>query len=120
MYDLIEKFPVKFPDPKKHGINMSDECMDIVAKLLEKNPEDRLGTDGGIEEVISHPWFDEYDVDKVLNKQYEAPYLPKVSKNLEDVSNFDKKFTSEKIKDTIITKKDLAKIERHAHEFVDF
>lgn len=120
MYDLIEKFPVKFPDKKKHGIDMSDDAKDILSKLLEKNPDDRLGSDGGIEEVLSHPWFDAYDVDKLLNKQYEPPYIPDLSEDMEDVSNFDKRFTAEQVKNTIITKKELAKIQMHEHEFNDF
>jgi hypothetical protein len=70
--------------------------------------------------VISHPWFDEYDVDKLLNKKYEPPYIPELSKDVEDVSNFDKRFTSEMVKHSIITKKDLLKIQKYAHEFEDF
>lgn len=143
MYDLIERFPVKFPDPEKHGIDMSKEAKDIISRFLEKDPEKRLGklicseqllfgflsrlliqlligSKDGIEEVISHPWFDEYDVDKLLNKKYEPPYIPELSKDVEDVSNFDKRFTSEMVKHSIITKKDLLKIQKYAHEFEDF
>lgn len=43
MYDLIERFPVKFPDPEKHGITMSSDAKDIISKFLEKDPENRLG-----------------------------------------------------------------------------
>jgi len=39
MYDLIEKFPVKFPDPVRHGIEMSDEVKDIITQLLAKDPK---------------------------------------------------------------------------------
>lgn len=34
MYELIEKFPVKFPDPEKHNISMSPEIQDLITKLL--------------------------------------------------------------------------------------
>mmetsp|Transcript_36029 Transcript_36029/g.41609 ORF Transcript_36029/g.41609 Transcript_36029/m.41609 type:complete len:84 (-) Transcript_36029:183-434(-) len=68
MYDLIEKFPVKFPDPVKHGIEMSDEVKDIITQLLEKNPKKRLGYEGGIEEILKHKWFKSLDVDDILNK----------------------------------------------------
>jgi len=30
MYELIEKFPVKFPDPDKHKIFMSEEVKDLI------------------------------------------------------------------------------------------
>lgn len=36
---------------------MSDECKDLITKLLEKDPANRLGTNGGIEEILAHPWF---------------------------------------------------------------
>ena len=52
MYELIEKFPVKFPDPDKHKILMSEEVKDLITKLLEKDPKDRLGTNGEVEEII--------------------------------------------------------------------
>lgn len=34
MYDLIQKFPVKYPDPVKHKIQMSEEAKDIITALL--------------------------------------------------------------------------------------
>lgn len=34
MYELIEKFPVKFPDPDKHKIIMSEELKDLITQLL--------------------------------------------------------------------------------------
>ena len=33
MYELIQKFPVKFPDPVKHKIQMSDEVKDLINKV---------------------------------------------------------------------------------------
>lgn len=31
--------------------------MDFLSRLLEKNPENRLGSIAGSLEVMSHPWF---------------------------------------------------------------
>ena len=36
MYDLIKTKPVFFPDAKKHGIAMSDQCKDFISKCLAK------------------------------------------------------------------------------------
>jgi serum/glucocorticoid-regulated kinase 2 len=36
---------------------MSKEAEDFISKLLEKNPSKRLGSNGGIVEILSHPWF---------------------------------------------------------------
>jgi len=45
---------------------MSENCKNFITRLLEKNPANRLGTKGGIEEVLAHPWFAEEDVEKIL------------------------------------------------------
>ena len=36
---------------------MSDECKDFIAKLLDKNPNSRLGSHGDVDELLAHPWF---------------------------------------------------------------
>jgi serum/glucocorticoid-regulated kinase 2 len=120
MYDLIEKFPVKFPDPVKHGIPMSDEARDLISTLLEKDPKKRLGYDGGIEEIIAHPWFREIDVDMLLNKQLDAPFIPKLSEELTDVSNFDKEFTSTDLTQSIVPRGGMEAVEKLNSMFNDF
>ena len=120
MYDLIEKFPVKFPDPVKHGIPMSDDARDLISKLLEKNPKERIGYEGGIEEIIAHPWFKDIDIDMLLNKQLDPPFIPKLSEELTDVSNFDKEFTSTDLTQSIIPRIRREEIERYNYMFADF
>ena len=62
MYDLIKTKPVFFPDAKKHGIAMSEECKNFINKCLAKNPKDRLGNNGDVNEIIGHPWFQSINV----------------------------------------------------------
>ena len=57
MFKSIRTKKPFFPDAKKHGIEMSEECKDFISKCLEKKQEDRLGTKGGVKEIISHPWL---------------------------------------------------------------
>jgi serum/glucocorticoid-regulated kinase 2 len=57
MYELIKTKPVYFPDPKKHNIKMSEACKDFITKLLQKDPTKRLGSQGGLQEILSHPWL---------------------------------------------------------------
>lgn len=64
-------------------------------QLLEKNPANRLGARGGIEEVLAHPWLAELDHDKILSKRVAAPVLPQLSDDILDVSQFDSTFTQE-------------------------
>lgn len=68
MYDLIRSKPVFFPDAKKHGIAMSENCKDFINRCLSKKPAERLGTTNDVKEIISHPWFKDINVDQLLNK----------------------------------------------------
>ena len=89
MYELIKKKPVYFPDPQRHKIKMSDECKDFISKLLEKDPINRLGCKTDIEEVISHPFFSSLNIHDLIARTAEAPFKPKLSTDIFDVSNFD-------------------------------
>ena len=93
MYELIKTKPVFFPDAKKHGISMSDNCKAFISACLEKNPTKRLGKNG-IEDITSHAWFDDINKADLLEKKIQPEFKPKLSANIMDVSNFDKMFTS--------------------------
>ena len=43
MYFLIKESPVNFPDPVKHGIDISPTARDLIKRLLDKNRKKRLG-----------------------------------------------------------------------------
>ncbi|KAL4434519.1 hypothetical protein ABPG74_007303 [Tetrahymena malaccensis] len=65
---------------------VSPEAEDLIKKLMDPNPQTRLGANG-VEEVQSHPFFNNFDWANVRNMN--APVIPKV-KNVLDTSNFDK------------------------------
>ncbi|KAG0165944.1 hypothetical protein DFQ28_008088 [Apophysomyces sp. BC1034] len=52
LFDIIPTEPVVFPDPDEVGFDVSDQLKDLLQKLLEKNPEERITLD----EVKRHPW----------------------------------------------------------------
>lgn len=91
---------------------MSDECKDFISKvsyfvnnmwqLLEKDPANRLGSKNGLEEILAHPWIQSIDLGKLEKKEIEAPFKPTLSKDIMDVSNFDKQFTSEEAIHSVI------------------
>lgn len=120
MYDLIEKFPVKFPDPVKHGIDMTDDAKDMIEKLLNKDPKKRMGATNGIEEILAHDWFKNIEIDRLINKELDAPFIPKLTENLEDVSNFDDEFTNEALTQSIIPKADMRAVHKYNDKFTDF
>jgi len=79
MYELIKKKAVYFPDPQRHNIAMSENCKNFITRCLEKQPANRLGTRGGLEEVLAHPWFAELDHEKILDRRIEAPVRPQLT-----------------------------------------
>ena len=57
---------------------MTEECKDLIFKLLIKEPENRIGSDGGIDQILKHPWFAEIDIEKLLRKELTPPFIPVV------------------------------------------
>lgn len=53
---------------------ISDAARDLISKLLEKDPKERLGSMAGAEEIKAHPFF--AGVNWALLRQQEAPYVP--------------------------------------------
>ena len=59
------------PDGWNHHV------IDLVNRLLQRKPEQRLGYNG-IEEIIGHPWFKNLNWKKLEKKELLSPYLPNV------------------------------------------
>ncbi|ORX82508.1 kinase-like protein [Anaeromyces robustus] len=87
MYKKILQQPLTFPS------EMSPLAQDILSKLLNREPTERLGNNGS-EEIKAHPFFGGIDWVKLYNKKYQPPFKPSVS-SATDTSNFDEEFTSE-------------------------
>ena len=81
MYKLIIKTELKFPEKSKHGFELSPEATDLLKKLLEKDQQKRLGKVGGVQEILSHPWFASVDQEKMLRKEIKAPFIPVILPN---------------------------------------
>ena len=69
------------------------EAADLINKLIQRKPINRLGLNGATE-VKNHPWFRGYPWDELMNKQVQSPFLP----NMKD-DNFDAKYTNSEWKD---------------------
>ena len=115
MYDLITNAELRFPK----RIQLSDNAKDLIKKLLIKKQDKRLGINKGFEEIKTHPFFQGFDFDALLNKKMEAPFKPKLSGKL-DVGNFDEEFTSEEIATSVIPEKNLEFIKRNQDQFDEF
>ncbi|KAM3136385.1 hypothetical protein pb186bvf_011520 [Paramecium bursaria] len=54
----------------------SPECKDLIRKLLAKNPEQRLGFNGGAEQILKHSWFSPLDMEDVIKLRTKPPFIP--------------------------------------------
>ncbi|CAD8106027.1 unnamed protein product [Paramecium primaurelia] len=60
--------------------NCSAESRDLMQKLLQKDVFNRLGKEYGIYEILKHPWLQDKQLYKILNRQYEPPFKPDLLK----------------------------------------
>ena len=73
---------------------MSEAAKDLCSRLLEKDPQKRLG--GGIEgakEIRNHPWFKSIDWEKMYQRDCVPPYRP-ILDHSTDTKHFQKEFTN--------------------------
>ena len=68
----------------KYDDDLSDEAVDLMKGLLERDPTKRLGA-GGAEEIKCHEFFRGVDWDDVLDMKVDMPrpYLMKSVKEME-------------------------------------
>jgi serine/threonine protein kinase len=72
---------------------MTEDTTDFVQKLLDKDPERRLGSGkDGPDEVMAHPFFSEVEWNDLYHKRVPAPFIPVVANRI-DVSNFGSDYT---------------------------
>uniref|UniRef100_A0A0K0DS25 non-specific serine/threonine protein kinase n=1 Tax=Strongyloides stercoralis TaxID=6248 RepID=A0A0K0DS25_STRER len=65
---------------------LDSEAEDLIKMLLEKNPDERLGTFGGAVQVSSHSFFKTLDFNSLIRQK--AEFMPKLQGE-EDTSYFD-------------------------------
>ncbi|KAH6904302.1 AGC/Akt protein kinase [Coprinopsis sp. MPI-PUGE-AT-0042] len=101
MYQRILSDPLQFPP------DISAEAKSVMTGLLNRNPAQRLGANGG-EEIKRHPFFAKYiDWRLLLSKKIQPPFKPSVESVL-DVANFDTDFTNEEAQDSVVTESALS------------
>ncbi|KAJ9143107.1 Non-specific serine/threonine protein kinase [Pleurostoma richardsiae] len=96
MYRKILSEPLHFPGPEI----VPPAAKDLLTKLLNRNPAERLGANGSAE-IKAHPFFHAIDWRKLLQRKYEPAFKPSVADAL-DTANFDPEFTSEAPQDSYV------------------
>ena len=94
MYKKILEDPLIFPS------DMDSVTKDLISKLLNRDPAQRLGYHG-VSEIKSHQFFKDIDWIKLTNKGYIPPYKPQVKNSL-DISNISSEFTDERPMDSVV------------------
>lgn len=73
MYRKILAEPLHFPGPEI----VPPAAKDLLIKLLDRDPEQRLGARGAAE-IKAHPFFHSIDWRKLLQRKYEPTFKPNV------------------------------------------
>lgn len=94
MYKKILEDPLIFPS------DMDSVTKDLITKLLNRDPAQRLGYHG-VSEIKAHQFFKDIDWEKLNNKGYIPPYKPQVKNSL-DISNISSEFTDERPMDSVV------------------
>ncbi|GAA6051782.1 hypothetical protein JCM3770_004969 [Rhodotorula araucariae] len=71
-YERILQMEIKIPNKRGYG----PELKDLLLKLLERDPEKRLGSKGGASAIQAHPFFSTIDWAKLARRQISPPYKP--------------------------------------------
>ena len=69
------------PPPYPKPLTISDDCKDLIRKLLTKNPNDRLGHENDAMDIKAHPWFKNFDWENLLKKTNKVIKLLKYDVN---------------------------------------
>jgi serine/threonine protein kinase len=105
MYNKIQHGVLRFPP------FLSENCKSLIVALLNRDPKKRLGSREDVEDVKAHPFFEDIDFDKMMKKEIDPPYQPKV-KGADDTSNFDNTFTSEPVVDSVVAASSLSSMDQ--------
>ncbi|KAM3065479.1 Serine/threonine-protein kinase [Clarireedia jacksonii] len=96
MYRKILSEPLHFPSADI----VPPAAKDLLTKLLNRKPNERLGANGA-SEIKAHPFFHSIDWRKLLQRKYEPTFKPNVTDAL-DTTNFDVEFTREAPADSYV------------------
>ena len=81
--EQIIKTELRFPK----NININKNAKDLIKKLLNKNPNNRLGHLKGFDEIKNHDFFKGLDFDKLNNKKINPVYKPNLGDIINDKEN---------------------------------
>ena len=87
LFERIRKAPLKFPS------YVSRTASSFIIKLLNRDPQERLGARGAAE-VKSHPFFESIVWSALFDREMEPPFNPLQDQEAVDSRNFEPEFTA--------------------------
>merc|ERR1711934_597988 len=70
--EIIQNQKLFFPDQVINKIEISVDCKEFISQCLTKKADQRLGYNGGVEEILKHEWFEGVDIEAIKNKTMPA------------------------------------------------
>lgn len=101
--DVNEMYRKILQDPLRFGDEISPDARSLLTLLLNRDPQQRLGSGvGGAQDIKRHPFFARHiDWKRLLAKKVQPPFKPAVASAI-DTSNFDPEFTGEVPVDSVV------------------
>ena len=99
MYDLIITGSISYPkfieiegEETPRNYKVSEDAKNIISKLLDKDPNNRLGNKG-IKEIQKHPFFSSINFEDLKKKKAKCPFKPEIiTEDSEQTKNFDEEY----------------------------
>lgn len=92
-------------DPELKPKYFNDPATDFCKRLLDKNPETRLGS-RGIEEIMEHDWFDCYNWEMIINDKFNPPFIPAKDVNAASQSDIGTFAENKSFNETVLDEND--------------
>lgn len=107
MYRMVISSDVDFPS------YVSAPARDLITQLLQKDPDQRLGSgEDDYKAIQKHPFFSKLNFDDVFNMKTTPEWKPQI-KDETDTSNFDTEFTGE---DAVVSFEDASLIDQNTQD----
>jgi serine/threonine protein kinase len=113
LFQIILEKPIRMPR------TLSVKAASLLKGFLQKSPQERLGTHGGVREIQQHSFFKLLDWTMLELKQLQPPYKPHVESE-RDLSNVDEMFTKEPVILTPDSPNTLARIQQNEFEGFEY
>lgn len=118
----IRQSKVVFPDKRKYKIEYSDEFVDLVLKLLNKEKSGRLGSNGDVDEILAHPFFASLNIKSMLEGTMVPPLKidPQTVGGQIDTRFFNSKSAPQDLAETVLPQANLDKLKKNDKQFQNF